>query len=265
MKAFVYETSNGNIHYWYSDIGSNTTLVFLHGLTANHHLFDRQLDYFEDKYNCLVWDAPAHGESRPYTGFSYPNAAEALLGLLDHHTIKKPVLIGQSMGGYIIQSFLLRYPDRASAFISIDSCPYGEKYYSKSDRWWLRQVEWMSKCYPEKVLKKAVAKQCTTTERSEKNMLSMLETYSKQELCHLMGIGYAGFLEDNQNLDITCPVLLIVGEKDMTGKVMAYNKAWEKEKGFPVFLIENAAHNSNDDAPEKVNGIIEDFLKSRIS
>ncbi|MEZ4510054.1 MAG: hypothetical protein R2881_10730 [Eubacteriales bacterium] len=40
---------------------------------------------------------------------------------------------GQSMGGYLVQSFLLRYPEMALAFVAIDTCPYGLRYYSKSD------------------------------------------------------------------------------------------------------------------------------------
>lgn len=262
MKGYILKTKSGDVHYWYSYIGAETTLVFLHGLTADHRLFSEQIPFFKDKFNCIVWDAPAHGLSRPYENFSYPDSAEALKAILNRHGIEKPVLIGQSMGGYIAQSFLLRYPERAKAFVSIDSCPYGEEYYSNSDKWWLRQIEWMSKCYPLNALKKAVAKQCTTTERARENMLGMLEPYSKDELCHLMGLGYAGFLEDNQDMEIKCPVLLIAGEKDITGKVKAYNRAWAEKTGFPICWIENAAHNSNDDSPEAVNKAIEEFLLS---
>lgn len=262
MKEYILKSEKGEVHYWYSDVGSDTTLVFLHGLTANHHLFDKQLEYFEGRYNCLAWDAPAHGESRPYADFTYPNAAAELLAILDRHGIEKPVLIGQSMGGYVAQSFLLRNPGRAAAFISIDSSPYGEQYYSASDKWWLKQIEWMSACYPEKALKKAVAKQCTAAVRSEENMLSMLNGYAKTELCHLMGIGYAGFLEDNQNMELSCPLLLIAGKKDITGKVKAYNRQWSDVTGVPVHWVENAAHNSNDDAPEAVNALIEEFIRS---
>lgn len=48
-------------------------------------------------------------------------------------------------------------------------------------------------------------------------MLQMLTPYTKRELCHLMGLGYACFLEDNCGLEIPCSVLLILGEEDKTG------------------------------------------------
>lgn len=262
MEEMILHTEKGEVHYWYHDAGAEDTMVFLHGLTANHHLFDRQVEFFQKDYNCLVWDAPAHGASRPYIGFSYPDAAEVLYRILNRHKIEKPILIGQSMGGYVVQSFLGKHPGRVKAFVSIDSCPYGEKYYSKSDRRWLRQVEWMAKCYPFEKLKRSVVKQCALQERARENMAAMLADYTKKELCHLMGIGYAGFLKDNRDMTIPCPTLLLVGEKDTTGKVRDYNRAWVRETGFPIRWVRDAAHNANDDQPEMVNRYIQRFLET---
>ena len=62
MNRKEFKTSSGTIIYWINEIRSDRqTLVFLPGLSATHILFDKQLEYFEDKYNCLVWDAPGHG------------------------------------------------------------------------------------------------------------------------------------------------------------------------------------------------------------
>ena len=96
-------------------------------------------------------------------------------------------------------------------------------------------------------------------------MMDMLAIYGKKELCHLMGIGFAGFLEDNSDIKINCPVLLIVGKQDKTGKVQSYNRQWSEDLGVPITWIENAAHNSNDDDPKTVNMAIETFLNSKIS
>ncbi|MFR3038957.1 MAG: alpha/beta fold hydrolase [Agathobacter rectalis] len=94
------------------------------------------------------------------------------------------------------------------------------------------------------------------------NMLSMLSPYTKRELCHLMGIGYAGFLNDNSDLNIKCPVIILLGDKDKTGKVQSYNKWWAKNTGFPLIIIKNAAHNSNVDNPKDVNCEIKKFIQS---
>lgn len=260
----VLKTESGEIHYWiFGDIDCNKrTLFFLHGLTANHKLFDNQTDYFSKEYNVISWDAPAHGKSRPFENFTYEKAAFAAKEILEENGIEKAVFIGQSMGGFITQSVLKRFPEIVEGFVSIDSCPYGEKYYSKSDKWWLRQIEWMSKLYPDKILRKSVAKQVSTTEGAYLNMLDMHEDYDKKELCRLLGTGYACFLDDVSNLQIKCPTLLIVGDKDVTGKVIKYNKEWSEDLGCEISWIKNAAHNSNYDRPEEVNREIEKFIKT---
>jgi len=264
MTEKILKTESGDVHYWISDamISGRDTIFFLHGLTACHDLFVNQIGYFKDRYNIITWDAPAHGASRPYKDFTYEKAAVAAAEILKENGISEAVFIGQSLGGFITQSVIKRYPQIVKAFVSIDSTPFGEKYYSKSDRWWLRQIEWMSSLYTDKGLRKGVAGQCTRTERSYQNMYHMLEFYDKKELCHLMGIGFAGFLEDNCDLTIKCPVMLIVGEYDKTGKVQKYNKEWAQDLGVEITWIKDAAHNANDDQPEQVNRHIEAFLKT---
>ena len=59
LKESTYQTPCGTIHYWSSILSlDTTTLVFLPGLTADHRLFDKQVEYFDGKYNIIVWDAP---------------------------------------------------------------------------------------------------------------------------------------------------------------------------------------------------------------
>lgn len=63
-----YDTGRGTIVYEVSE-GSDAArpwVVFLPGLTADRRLFAPQIAYFEGRANCLVWDAPAHGASRPF-------------------------------------------------------------------------------------------------------------------------------------------------------------------------------------------------------
>lgn len=264
MRERCIDMKQGKVYYWLSDFWdeSRKTLVFLHGLTADHTMFEKQCDFFSGSYNIMIWDAPAHGKSRPYKEFTYQNAVEVLKQILDKYNVNSVIIVGQSMGGYIAQSFIARHPSMVLAFVAIDTTPYGDMYYSKSDKWWLRQIEWMSYLYPFNAMKKALAKQVSVSKNGYENMLSMLSVYTKRELCHLMGIGYAGFLNDNSNLNIKCPVVILLGDKDRTGKVQSYNKLWTENTGFPLIVIKNAAHNSNVDNPEAVNCEIEKFIQS---
>lgn len=265
MREEQLKTTHGTIYYWVSENwdSGQQTLLFLHGLTADHTMFAKQFAVFRDRYNLITWDAPAHGKSRPYADFSYPEAVEALRTILLRLGVGSAVFIGQSFGGFLAQSFLLRYPTMVQAFIGIDTTPYGEGYYAKLDKWCLRRIEGMAKLFPCALLKRSIAKQNSVTEEGYRNMRSMLERYGKAELCHLMGIGYAGFLQENRELSISCPVLLLLGERDRTGKVRQYNLEWAKRTSFPLIVIRNAAHNSNVDNPGEVNRAIAQFLEQR--
>lgn len=263
MKEEIITTDSGSVYYWLSDCFDHDkpTLFFLHGMTGDHSMFQEQMGYFFDKYNLVLWDAPAHGKSRPFEGFTYEKAANIIKQIFEKSNITQAVFVGQSMGGFITQAVIKRFPAIVKAFVAIDSTPYGNSYYSKSDVFWLKQIEWMAYLCPLGWLKKAVAKQVSETSNTYNNMLSMLSVYDKKELCYLMGIGYAGFLDDNCNLDISCPVLLLLGEKDRTGKVKLYNKMWSKQTGYDLIIVENAGHNSNVDNPVVVNQEIEKFVE----
>lgn len=257
------KSDRGQVFYWIIENWSEQkeTLLFLHGLTANHTMFEKQIAFFKSEYNIIVWDAPGHGKSRLYEDFSFANAVEGIKHILDENGVKRVVMLGQSLGGYFIQSFIQRYPEYVIAFVGIDTSPYGDGYYSFLDKWILRQVEWMAKLYPISVMKEAIARQSTATEAGRQNMREMLAFYDKKELCHLMGICYAEVLKENKDMKIECPVLLLLGEHDKIGKVKQYCKKWTEKTGYPLYMIRNAGHNSNVDNPEEVNQRIKEFLE----
>ena len=255
-------SSRGLTYYWTNEIKSSVSLVFLPGLTADHRLFEPQLLFFKEEFKVLVWDCPCHGKSRPYDSFSYANVSEELNCMLETERVDQAVFIGQSLGGMIAQYYIDQHPAKADGLISVDSVPFGD-YYSKSDLFWLSQLEWMCRMFPDKLLRSSMAKICGATETARKRMHAMLSSYTKSELCHLMYVGEAAFIPENKKIDIPCRTILLLGEKDKVGKVAAYNREWSKRTGFPLILIQGAAHNANDDQPDMVNGIILDSIKNQ--
>ena len=69
MKENIYKTPCGDIHYFVEKQAKDDKiqLVFLPGLTADHRLFEKQIEYFEGKYKVFVWDAPGHAASWPFS------------------------------------------------------------------------------------------------------------------------------------------------------------------------------------------------------
>lgn len=265
MNERFVETPRGRVHYWVSETSSmpddQPWLFFLHGLSANHRLFDHQIECFEGRFPLIVWDAPMHGNSRPYQGFSFASCAQDMADVLDAQGVAACVLVGQSMGGYNAQHFIKRFPQRTLGFVGIDTASVDSSYYTRSDKWWLHQVGWMSHLYTYRGLVDGIAKASTVTDYARKNMIEMLQIYPKDELCTLLGTVYSALADELTDVSIECPAQLILGERDCIGKMQAYNQAWAKRTGIPLQVIEGAGHNSNADAPDVINAIIEEFCQ----
>lgn len=106
MEKRQYQTPSGTIQYRINKVDKDTaTLVFLPGLTADHRLFDKQIEYFKYKYNVFVWDAPGHAESRPFElDFTLTDKARWLREILEQENIERPVIVGQSMVWYMMMT-----------------------------------------------------------------------------------------------------------------------------------------------------------------
>jgi len=268
MKALekTYAAPGGTVHYWVSRYGNDKPwLVFLPGLTADHRLFDAQMAYFGEKANCLTWDAPAHGASRPFQlEFSMEDMARFLREILEGEGAARPVLVGQSLGGYLSQVYMDRFPGTVAGFVSIDSCSLSRKYYTNWELAMLKHTKWMYLSFPWKLLNEVGSKGTAESEYGRGLMRQMMACYEKREYCELADHGFRIFAEAVEAKDaypISCPVQLICGEKDGAGSAKRYNRKWEELDGYPVAWIPNAGHNSNTDAPERVNALIEVFLK----
>lgn len=264
MEERQYGTGFGTVHYWIDTADTDAPwLVFLPGLTADHTLFDQQMSYFSGKANCLVWDAPAHGLSRPYPlNFTMDDFAHVLHGILQVEGIGSPVLVGQSLGGYVAQDFIDLYPGVAAGFVSIDSAPLKRKYYPRWEVVALRHTKWMYLAIPWKVLKVWGSVGAAETAQGRAGMRRFMADYEKREYCELAAHGYrmlADAVESDRSYDIDCPALLICGEQDHAGDVRPFNRRWSKGEGIPLVWVPGAGHNANVDCPAFVNRQIEQF------
>ena len=179
MTENSYKTPCGCIHYFVNIIDKQKiTLVFLPGLTADHRLFEKQIEYFEKKQNVFVWDAPSHALSRPFTNnYSLSDMAEWLDKILTKEEIYNPIIIGQSMGGYLAQMYMELYPDKIKGFISIDSAPLQKSYMTAMEIWLLERAELLYKIYPWKALLRAGSRGGAETSYGQKLMRKMMMSY----------------------------------------------------------------------------------------
>lgn len=264
-KSFT--TSMGDIAYWVSPEPNAQApwLVFLPGLTADHRLFQKQVEYFAPRMNCLAWDAPSHGESRPFAlEWSMDDKAQMLHDLLASEGITRPVLVGQSMGGYLSQVYLELFPQDAAGFVCIDSAPLQIQYFQGWELWFLQHTYTMYMSIPWGFLKKWAGGGVSTTPYGQRLMLQMMNDYEKREYCQLTAHGYKVLAEavlTKRAYDLPVPAVLLCGEKDAAGSAKRYNREWVKATGLPMHWLPGAGHNSNTDVPDQVNAIIEEFVQ----
>ena len=267
MLERIYDTACGPIHYW---VGAEAAqagpeLVFLPGLTADHRLFEKQLAFFEGRVPVFVWDAPGHAASQPFAlRFSLEDKARWLEEILLREGFRAPVIVGQSMGGYVGQMYAQLFPDRLRGFISIDSAPLQRAYMTAAEIWLLKRMEPVYRHYPWKSLLRSGSDGVAESDYGRSLMRSMMLVYDgdQERYAKLAGHGFrilAEAIEAGLPYEIPCPALLICGEKDRAGFCLRYNRAWHRKTGFPIEWIKGAGHNANTDAPELVNRLIEGF------
>jgi pimeloyl-ACP methyl ester carboxylesterase len=269
MIEKIHETPMGDIHYWTNKIDKNPSksLIFLPGLTADHRLFDKQVEYFKDKYKVLVRDAPGHGKSYPFRlQFDLFDQARWLDEILAKEEIKNPILIGQSMGGFLSEVYAEIFPQKISGLIKIDSPPIKRKYYTSLELSLLKNMEGVYKYYPRKAILASVPKKLSKTEYGQKLMYDMMMEYdgNKERYTALVGTGFrimAESIERNLPYDPKCPYMVIFGRQDEAGSCLRYIKAYENDTRKPVEWIDRAGHNANTDKPDIVNALIDKFIR----
>ncbi|MBQ3385935.1 MAG: alpha/beta hydrolase [Eggerthellaceae bacterium] len=273
MLERTFETPSGTIVYWVSELlaegsaaSSGPTLIFLPGLTADHRLFDAQVAYFESRLPLMIWDAPGHAASRPFIlDFDLAQKARWLHEILAAEGVAHPVIVGQSMGGYVGQMFTQLFPEELAGFVSIDSAPLQREYVSSWEIWLLARMAPVYKHYPRSWLLSQGSNGVSETAEGKAQMRSFIETYPQDEYAALAGHGYK-MLADAMAADLpyafTCPVQLICGEEDKAASTKRYNKAWAAKTGYPMAWIAGAGHNSCVDKPDEINAVIEEFANS---
>lgn len=209
---------------------------------------------------------PGHCASWPFSfDFDLADKAGWLDDILRQEEITKPVIVGQSMGGYVGQAYSEAYPEKMKGFVAIDSAPLQRLYMSSMEVWMLKRMEPIYRYYPWKTLLKVGTDGVAETEYGRKLMREMMLVYvdDRKRYAKLAGHGFrivAEAVEKNLSYEIKCPALLICGERDKAGASVRYNKAWHNNTGIPLEWIKAAGHNSNTDRPEQVNSLIEKLV-----
>ncbi|MEL6310399.1 MAG: alpha/beta hydrolase, partial [Chloroflexota bacterium] len=118
-----YATVN-NIQLAYDEHGSgNTTLLLMHGLTANLRSFDGLLKAgLAENYHVIRVDLRGRGHSdKPQIGYHMKDHAADIIGLLDALNLETVTLVGHSFGGLLAMYMAGQFADRLNKIVVIDA------------------------------------------------------------------------------------------------------------------------------------------------
>jgi 3-oxoadipate enol-lactonase len=128
----LHTTADGRFAFETAGAADAQPLVFLHGIGGAARAWRPQLRAFGDRYRVLAWDMPGYGGSAPLTDVSIATLTAALKDFLQACHVRRPILVGHSIGGMIVQQLLADEPSAAAAVVLAQTSPA----FGKSDGDW---------------------------------------------------------------------------------------------------------------------------------
>jgi len=230
-----YALVNG-INIYYEEYGTGEPLLLLHGNSESSQAFKMQIPEFSKHYRVIAVDTRGHGKSG-YDGkrYNYNLFAEDMNALLKHLKISKTNIVGWSDGGNTGLTLAMKHPDKVKklavmgANIFIDSSVVDD---------------WVFKALNQQL--KGLENDTAQSSKNRIRLINLLLTEPQYSFSDLK--------------TITCPVLVLAGEKDIVKEGHTRNIAKNIAKGT-LIIAANETHYYPSENPDAFNKLILDFLK----
>jgi non-heme chloroperoxidase len=116
--------NRGEVSIYFESTGEGRPIIFVHGWTMDHELWDRQVTAFGPSYRCVTVDLRGHGRSsKPIAGYEYEEHVEDLHELLTLLDLNHITFVGSSMGGAIAIQLAAVHPERISQVVTVGTPP----------------------------------------------------------------------------------------------------------------------------------------------
>ena len=246
------------------DKGKGRVVVLLHGFLGSHQIWEHTTNNLSKSYRVIAIDLPGHGNT-PCFGYAHSMElmAKCVKSVLDFLKLKKYVIIGHSMGGYVGLAFADLYPDNLKGFCLYHSTAYADSDEKQKDR--LRAINAVK------------ANKNIYTVATIKNLFASKNLkYLKEEIIFATNIakktpknGVISALygmKDRFSRDIilglvTYPVLMVIGQHD---NVLPAAQLLEQAKTFKngtVLFLEHDGHLGFLESPKQSNKELRKFLR----
>jgi 3-oxoadipate enol-lactonase len=262
------KTSDGRFGYEASGDAILPPLVFLHGIGGAARAWRGQIEAFSGRYRAIAWDMPGYGGSAPLAEVSIAALADALRDFLQQVGATKPILVGHSIGGMIVQQLLVNSPDIAGAVVLAQTSPA----FGKADGDWqksfvdarlgpLDRGETMASLAPTLVRElvgddpdaggMVLARDC---------MASVPEATYRATMLALLGFDQRSALKN-----VAAPTLVLSGSKDNNAPAPMMAKMATYIPGAKYVELKGVGHLANLERPAAFNAALDQFLRAHVA
>lgn len=238
-------------------------ILFLHGIGGSSEAWAPQLAHFGRSWRALAWDMPGYGASAPVAAPGFAAWAEALDRVVA--TLgTRPVIVGHSLGGMILQEWLARRPDGArAAVLSATSPAFGGKDGDFQRRFLADRLgpldagRRMADLAPA-IVAGLMAQGAPPSARAaaEAAMAAVPPDAYRAALQALVGFDRRDALPA-----IRVPVLALAGAEDRTAPPAVMEKMAAKIPGAAFRVLPGVGHLANLEDPAAFDGAIESFAE----
>ncbi len=234
-------------------------IILLHGFPFDKTMWDAQVKLFSSSYRMLPVDIRGFGQfTDEESTFSIELFADDLLQMMDSMDIKKAILCGLSMGGFIALKAMEQFPDRFEALILCDTqCIADTKEVREKRNEAIKDIE----ANGADAFKKAFLKKVF-----HKDILEDVRRVVFANSDHVITRGLTALAERSETCstlaDITIPTLIICGREDEVTPLAQSEAMHAAIKGSVLRVIDEAGHLSNLEQPEEFNRHMMEFLET---
>ena len=131
MKQILFKNSKIS----YSDTGKGTAIVLLHGFLENQTMWQAFVPELSKKYRVITIDLLGHGNTE-CLGYihSMEDNADMVHEVLSELRIRKAILVGHSMGGYVALAYAELYPETMKGLVLLNSTSRADSEERKINR-----------------------------------------------------------------------------------------------------------------------------------
>jgi len=240
-----------NINIYYQTAGRGPDLVLLHGWKQDVSTWWGVVDLLKDDFKIWLIDLPGFGRSdSPKNPWTVSDYADAVADFIKKLKIKKPILLGHSVGGNVAIKLVSKYPNLISKLILEDSS--GIRPQDNPFRFILYLLA--------KVFHYLVPNLFGIKDKIRYNFYHSLESDYlnagdlKGTLVNILNENLVGEL-----LKIKTETLILWGEKDHVVKLNYGKKLYRLIPNSRLEIIENADHFPHQENPNLFIYYVKDF------